>query len=391
MLPTVMILTILMAITVLGVLSLWDMETHLFSRINHVKSNRGYVDSGFVLYESHPEIIDETGNVEITIFDSLATSTVKFEKTMWGLYEIVSASLAGDGFRQTRLLGLSNRDDSGVSFYYANDGAAITLTGNTNIKGRIMASAGGLMYGQIRSVFFSGEEISPVLISVSDPMLPAPSPDGKENIDTLFSLYGSQHITEGSISNDFYGYEPLVIHCDNVSDFYSISGNIILTGDELHLGNGTLLNDAIVVADKIVIEDGFCGSGQFFARDSLIVGQGARLLYPSGVYSQKYAELKRNSVVEGYVIVDRESSNGYKLDYLQSRYAKVRGLLYINGNAQLQGIVSGQCYIKKAVYYAPEGYYRNMIYDASVLENRDMPLPVWVAGAGKRETIKWLE
>jgi hypothetical protein len=263
-------------------------------------------------------------------------------------------------------LGLSNRDVQSVNFYYANDGSAVTITGDTNIKGHIMAPANGFIYGQMKSVFFSGEEISPALISMSDAALPAPRAESKTNIDALFSLNADSEIE---------------------SDFSSI-----LVGNEFHFDAETSLdNDAIVVGDKIVIEEGFFGTGQFFAKDSIIVNDGVRLLYPSGIYSRKYAKLNPDSVVEGYVIVDNESSSANQIDYVQSRTAKVRGLLYVNGNAMLQGIVSGPCYIKKAIYYAPEGYYRNMIYDASVLENREMALPLWVGEEDKRETINRLE
>jgi hypothetical protein len=63
----------------------------------------------------------------------------------------------------------------------------------------------------------------------------------------------------------------------------------------------------------------------------------------------------------------------------------------VNGIAVLQGIVTGSAVIGEAVYYSPQGYYRHMVYDASVLESDAVYYPLWFDDAAGRKEAGWLE
>lgn len=67
--------------------------------------------------------------------------------------------------------------------------------------------------------------------------------------------------------------------------------------------------------------------------------------------------------------------------YRQARTARVRGLLYVDGRGPRAGIVAGQAVLRQAVYFAAQGYYKDMLHDFTLLENHATAQPLWFASA----------
>ncbi|MEG0499684.1 MAG: hypothetical protein RR550_01005 [Rikenellaceae bacterium] len=136
---------------------------------------------------------------------------------------------------------------------------------------------------------------------------------------------------------------------------------------------------------KIIVESGFRGERQIFATDTVIIEENVIMKYPSGIYVKNgYVEIRDSSQVNGYVIVTGR--------YKQFPTAKVRGTLYVDGIAQLQGIISGKIYAKECTYYSPEGIYTNTIYNLTAIENHEIASPILIKNVQhhERRIIKWL-
>lgn len=393
-LPAVIVITFLMALGVLAILSLWEMESQAFVRNNHAKARRADVQSAFVLYRNHPDIyVAGTENI-VRLYDSLEVSDVAIARRPWGLYEVVSVTSVSGRNHRTSIMGLRPPTADSVNFYYANNNGSLTVTGNTNLHGRILAPKNGIIYGQMRSVFFGGEKIAPNLIGISENAIPKPCVSAKKEIGELFALFDEYRpsIAGDSLARSFYSDETLVAGIpDGILKYCSFGGNVKLAGDRIRIDSTCTLDDVIVVGRRVTVGGGFRGTVQIFASDSLVLERGVCLEYPSGIYSGGYAELRDYAVVNGYAVVCAAGTPDVRNpDYRQSRLAKVRGMLYVDGNAQFQGVVSGPVYLSKALYYSPEGYYKDMIYDASVLVNTQMAMPLWFSSGEKREDIKWV-
>ena len=162
----------------------------------------------------------------------------------------------------------------------------------------------------------------------------------------------------------------------------TLRGRIVLAADELRIDSTCRLGNVLVCARKIVVGSGARIAAQFFARDTVIVEPRAALEYPSGIYAGRYAELGDRATADGYVIV-RDTVRHEKMtaSYRQSRTARVRGVLYVDGAAQVQGIVAGRAVLRQAVYFSPQGYYKEMLYDFTLLENPATAQPLWFAEA----------
>ena len=395
-LPTVVVITMLMVLSVLVLLSLWEMESQLFVRNTYIKARRADLRSALALYCSYPGIYAQGGTNTVTLYDSVASSEVKFDRFSWGLYEAVSVTSTYGRVNISALTGLRRDSRHNTALYCANNNGSLTLTGHTNIRGLIYVPKNGIIYGQMRSVFFSGEKISPSEIKVSAPALPEPDGQAKRDATRLLDLLdGSKEpLSADSVTVSFYGdNEPLILSVqERLMENRQLSGRVVLTADKVRIDSTCTLDNIIVVGKSVTIGHGFRGALQVFASDSLILEQRVQLEYPSGIYSTNYAELNDEAVVNGYAVVQPSNSPDVrKRNYFQSRQACVRGLLYVDGNAQLQGIVSGTAYISRAVYYSNEGYYKDMVYDATVLCGGQMVHPMWLNARGQREIIKYVE
>ena len=151
------------------------------------------------------------------------------------------------------------------------------------------------------------------------------------------------------------------------------------------------MENVVICARNVSIADGTNMSAQIFARDTVVIGKRCTLEYPSGIYAESYAELGDCSMVNGYAIVRASpSEKQISPSYKQSVTARVRGLLWVEGRAQLQGIVSGRTVLERAYIYTSHGYYKDMVCDASVLENDVTVQPRWMEADTLGKEVVWL-
>lgn len=296
-LPTVLIVSTVMLLSVTGIFMLWDRNNNAI---------------GYELYRTQ-QLLDLESAVTIYCVDTTVKMDVKTEIEPYGYYEKITVTTADGRFSKQAILGTPQ--DS-TALYIADNGRPISLTGVTNILGVTYLPKFGVAYNQMGSHFFTGKKLEQIKISE----------------DRL----------------------PEIIQVETTES-------------------------------KVVVESGFCGERQIFATDTVIIEENVVLKYPSGIYVKNgYIEIKDSSEVNGYVIVTGR--------YKQSPLAKVRGSVYVDGIAQLQGIISGKIYAKECSYYSPEGIYSNTIYDLTAIENHDIASPIFIKNVQhhERRIIKWL-
>ena len=394
-LSTVMVVAVLMLLVVFAVIALWDADFLLFSRANHLRVQRANIESTFTLYANHPRQVMSRLDADSTIllFDSQPASRMKVTQKAWGLYEVVTVETADGRARRSGIFGLRQPHADDCVLWYRNDNGAVTVTGRSHIGGVAYLPDNGLIYGQMQSVFFDGERLPLSNIRKSGEAMPPTDREATRLIAELFAL-GEE--TAGaslpdSITVSFHRDEAEIISTAEIYDNY-LAGQVIITGGRVDIRSDAALWDVLVVADEIRVEDGFRGSVQLFARDSVLVGRSVELVHPSGIYAEKYAALGDGSMVNGYLIVNYTGEEQIMQPVCRkSRLSRVRGLFYCSGIAQFQGITSGGAYLWRSIYYSPQGYYSDFLYDVSLLENRETAYPFWFAGAPhERMNAKWV-
>ncbi len=392
-LSTVVVASALLLLLLAGVLWLWESDFLLFSRTNYQRIQLANIQSAFTLYRTDPSILERLdADSTYLLYDSLPGSRMKITRRPWGLYEAVNVASADGRIHSTRLMAAARPGTDCGTFWYRDNNGSLTVSGRTNLHGEVYLPYNGLIYGQMQSVFFNGEKLNPADIRRSKAEIPAPSSEAADIVRGLFELQGEE-LKVDSLHIGFYATPPFVgsLGSGTLSGC-SFSGNMIIRGDKLHFDASCRLTDIIVVARSVSVGDGFRGRMQVFASDTVVVGKKVEMQFPSGVYCGRYAELGDDSILEGYLIVDcPDKPDVKKPNMRKSRTSRLRGLLYVNGIAMLQGIVTGAVVISESVYYSSQGYYRHMLYDASVLDSPDICYPLWLETPPQRKEGVWVQ
>ena len=376
-LPTVVVAALVMLTATLGLLALWEQETLLFTRTQRLRQARADVESAALLHRLHPDERALTAAGGYLLYDSLPQSRIFVRREPWGLYELLHITTADSLVASSRIVGAE--PDPARTLFYADDRTAVTLAGSTYLHGTLRLPQNGLTYGRV------GEEVPRTAIRGSARRLPAPSAAVAARIGALFA-FAHQLPVAGDLP-DSLGVsfrDPTAALRLGTAEIggCTLRGRIVLAADELRIDSACRLENVLVCARKITVGSGARIAAQLFARDTVVVEPHAALEYPSGICAGRYAELGDRATADGYVIV-RDTVRHEKMtaSYRQSRTARVRGLLHADGAAHVQGIVAGRAELRQAVYFSPQGYYKDMLYDVTLLENPATAQPLWHGGA----------
>ena len=383
-LPTVVVVSVVLLTAMLGLVALWEQQTLLFARGQRLRQARAVFGSAYTLYSLHPDEQALKSPDGYLLYDSLPQSRISVRTEPWGLYEAVHCTTSDSLVAACRLFGVQPAVEQ--TLYYADNRAAVTLAGQTRLQGTLRLPQNGLVYGRMGSDFYCGEEIPRTAIRHSAAALPAYAPAAAACPG--FLLTAARRLPQcdelpDSLCVSFRRDSTAVVCVGSAEIAHCVlRGRILLAAEELRIDSTCRMEHLLIAARKIVVGAGTRITAQLFARDTIVVEQRAVLEYPSGIYAGAYAELCARAEVNGYVIV-RDTVQRKKLSaaYRQARTARLRGLLLIEGAAQVQGIVAGEAVLTQAVYFSPQGYYKELLYDFTLLENPVTAQPLWRAGA----------
>lgn len=386
-LPTVIVVAVLILTGMLGLFTLWEHDALLFARSCRLRQARADVGSACTLYRLHPDDSALVGPEGRQLYDSLPLSRVFTDVRPWGLYDAVQVCTADSLLHVCRLFGAEPA--AAHTLFYAGDRSGVTLAGQTTLQGILHLPQNGLVYGRVGSDFYRGAAVSRAALRCSEGAVPVPSAGAVSRPAALFQ--GMPQAPAGplpdSLFRSFLRAPAAVFRLGDAEvGGCSLRGRIMLYGGELRIDSTCRMEHLLICARKITVGSGARITAQLFARDTAVIEPRAVLEYPSGVYACRYAEVGAHAAVNGYVIVrDTVPRKKVAANYLQSRTARVRGLLYVDGIAQVQGIVAGRAVLRQAVYFSPQGYYKDMLYDVTVLENPVTAQPLWLPAARRKE------
>ena len=235
-LATVLVVSALMLLSVLGVLALWESDFLFFSRAGYLSRQRANVESAFVLYVADSTLtarLDEQGGLRL--YDGLPDSRVRIAVRPWGLYEAVRVEAADSRIAPTRLFGSAAPfaclpgEESGL--WYATDAASLSLAGRTSLHGCLRLPRHGVQYGQIRSVFFCGERIEGARTAYAGKELPPVRTDARRMTDSLLRLLeapGAWMPTPDSLSAGFGEAEPRMLDAGSFGPGTRVEGMAVL-------------------------------------------------------------------------------------------------------------------------------------------------------------------
>lgn len=348
-------------------------------------------------------------DLELDLFGD-RNDSVYLEKKSWGLLEVISSRAMYGKHEEIKvaLIGADMDTLRGIALHLVDEDRPIFIADSVIIEGRCFLPKAGVKNvsmhqtkGEVRGIIRG-----PVLKSNSK--LP-------ENVKwVLAKSFDNVHLNMNNplfkmeslsnktiIDNSFMNESKLV-----QSDFFlrldgiTISGKVIVASREgIAISKNAQLQDVIIIAPYITIEEGFTGSLQLFATDSIIVSKNCYLGYPSVIaLNSKNAngiiQIGENSEVTGEVIAGGTGENGsYNLVSIQPN-ALINGVIYVDGAVDHKGKLNGSLISRRLKMQTPSGMYDNYIRNASIdaksLSKFFLVSPV-SSPAGKKGIIKWLK
>lgn len=391
-----LVVSTLMVMAVFAVVGLLEIDDLTVHHHQSGKQQAKYLESACVVYEHFPELFEnDREGLSCRLHSQTAASDVHLSTKEWGLYDLVLIENHDRTRSRMCLFGKKNDGESKTALYYPNRNGSLNITRRTALQGNVYIPAGGILY-----TAFTGQAVPQDRIRRSDEELPPVGEKDRRRIDRLFNP-DADVLPENDLSKNFNSFtdqpEYLVLKDSSVLMHYSASGNFVIRGDGyLEIDKSCRLQDVLVVAGTVRIKSGFRGCAQLFARDSIIVEDNVTLLYPSGLYlyeggRERCVTAGEKCEINGYVIVgkNREENRQY-VNYRQSESAVVRGLVYIDGVAQIEGIVHGSLYATRLLAYTDQGQISNTLRDAAVLYGEITAFPHFLPADQQNKFIKWL-
>jgi len=199
----------------------------------------------------------------------------------------------------------------------------------------------------------------------------------KKKIKYLLNQFnqGSNQRMEDSISQSFH-QETLIIKDDVlIIEDQLLKGNIILTADSLvYIGRDAILEDVLIFAPYIFIEDGFHGNLQAFATHLLDIGKSVQLKYPSVLGLIKNENLVKepevivgaNSDITGLVFVHNKFSNKKYPKLKIQKGAFIEGQVFAECSVDLAGNIYGNISCKSFFLRYGSSSYSNNLLDVEI-------------------------
>jgi hypothetical protein len=342
--------------------------------------------SAFLLYKQNPEILFFEDSVSLDLYGD-SSSIVRLSKKSWGIYDIISAYVYGeDGpIRRSGLFGeVINSNDPAL--YMPDRGLNLSFSGNTRVIGTVYSPSGIIRKGSIEGQPFIYDKVTEGVIKASNKTLPKLDTIVAKKIEDLFdkinpeiSLSQIESADNLPIENIFEN--PEITYFDEpdaqISNLAFKGKIIICAPGSILVDNSSSLEDVILIARKIIIAEGFSGSFQAFALDSIIVGPNVSLIYPTtlcistvdnyATSSRPVISVGANTLINGCVILNSLSD---KSRLVVNENSTITGQVFCNGDVDLKGKIYGSLFCNHFSFATGRSTYVNHLLNAEINMNK---------------------
>ncbi len=350
-------------------------EIRYFERIDDL-------NSALTLYLSEPEKYQQSNSVSMVLFEDSARR-VNISRNHCGLLDLITAKVIykEKELSKTMMAGMDPFSGDSVVLYVPDKRQALFASGNTIINGNAVLPVKGVQRASIEGKPLQRPEPVKGKISVSKSTLPALAPwirvkiERMLDLDSLLAISGNLRNLRAS-SIDRSSVEE--VHWYGSENDFQISGlqtkgpvGFVSRG-AIYIRKDAQLDGSIISASKILVEEGFHGRVQLFARDSLVIGASCILDFPSVLcisndnVNPVYMKLGGSSVVNGVVLVGQKNLSTSKPLIRLERGSLIRGQVYHQGIIELLGSIHGSLYCKGFYRKTKRAFYENHLLDNEI-------------------------
>jgi cytoskeletal protein CcmA (bactofilin family) len=397
--------SVLVAMLMLTICYFAMMKSSLFAiseqEFEEEQKNRENIYSGLEILKSSQVELEK--QLVISIYES--GDTLKLSKKKWGVYEIGEIIGSLKNHRDTLYCLMGCQPDSKanrVGLYYPDRNSSVRISGSTRIYGNAYIPEAGIESAIVGGMFYTGEEkvYGQQFISQSTlPVLYEKTVEGYLALMDTLKKNSVEQIASSTYKNSFAN-PTIVMGGSNEVELYDllIEGNVIVYSKEkVIITAKASLNDVMVIAPNIEIEDGFAGSLQLCATQNIEIGENVKLNYPSSICllsKEKGSSISigKDFYGSGTIYCANFLPENTGNTYLVSKESFMfEGEIYCMGMTMLNGEIKGTIYTSLFGYKTEEVFVQNVICNLKVLPD-DLPdfLVVGNSSNKNRNVVKWL-
>lgn len=361
--------------------------------------NIQFADIGIKSLLEQKELNTDTVKID---FVKKENQIIKTHLSQWGIFQkgITITQFRKKRFTKTAIIGSLLIKDQSPTLFLQETHNALTVVGNTRVQGIAYLPTQGVNSGYIAGNSYYGKQLIYGKIEKSTSELPKTEKNFLDAVNFYLKDYvinrQQDYINLNSatkITNSFK---------EKTKGFYSknditlenktISGNIIIKSETaIKVKKTALLNDLILIAPIIEIEDETIGIFQAIASKKIILGKKCNLSYPSALLlyqdnknnvteNSNYNSLQENQIYIGegsslkgcVVYIQTKEKSDFQTQIVLEKDSRIRGQVYCNGNFDIRGTVSGSVYTKQFVANQAGSIFVNHVYNATI-ENENIP------------------
>jgi hypothetical protein len=337
------------------------------------------------------------------------TDSIGIRKEKWGAYDVatVHAFTLRDTLKKAFMMADYVNDP--LVMYVSDEDRPISISGATKITGDALLPKAGIKKAYVEGRPYSGGKILiRGTIKDSKRTLPDLNSERLTFIEQFLDDSTSSGISHGySLLNSFFSSAQIIrIKKSNASlGNVTLRGKIIVLCDTiLKISRNTNLQDVLVFAPSIVIENGFRGSCQLFARDSIVSGKNSVFNYPScmGIIklpdseTQSKVVLGINSFFSGILFSYEKTRSDLQTQVSLGKNSRVKGEIFASGFIKMDKPVSieGKVSCNRFIIQTQTTLYENYLIDISLnrkaLSKYYLSSSLFSGNKPDRRILKWL-
>ncbi len=371
--------------------------------------------SGLELLLSEKNAIEYDSPDETDLFGD-GRDSVRLESKSWGAFEIAISFAHNKSFQHKLIAAVGWQADVNdqTALILADMDRPLSITGETKLAGDCYLPKAGIQRAYIEGQSYSGNKMVYGTIKNSDRFLPEYNKELVKRIGELFEFQPRQ--TDSAISPEEVQLADSVTNSFSNKTLYVFSPGTILIHSEIikghvclisrssiHIGKNSLLQNVLLIAPYIKIEDGAEGEFQAFARDSLIVGKNVHLHYPTvlGIIATEKSPavaaiiVGEKSKIFGQLFACRVETDFRKHVLINTgKESIIYGEMYSSDLIDHKGIVYGFVACSKFELKTASAEYENHLMNAVI--DRTKRSPWYIASAltrkksDRKAIIQWL-
>jgi hypothetical protein len=369
-------------------------------------------DSGINYLLAVPELVPPGQQKTIDLYGD-GIDSVLLARKYWGGFEVVMSRAFHHRKSQFRkaLVGRFIPEEKRVSLYLVDRSRPLSLCGETILDGVCYLPEGGVKRAYIEGQNYKGDKLVYGTKRISQKTLPDFNKEliahNQNYLNHSFSntdsIVGLAELESDSVQHSFQK-KSLVIYDEDRIDLngFSLKENIVVVSKRaITVGVDSKLNDIVLYAPAITIEEGFQGQIQAFASKNITVEKEVLLEYPSVLgcitkvndSEEPVLTIDVNTVVDGVVFAQGKAQGRKELRVEVKANTTISGQLYVTGNLDLKGNVFGSVFCHKLVLKTPSSVYENHLLNVEINHKKLSP---YFAGInllennGEKTIVKWI-